>query len=110
VALRKAAAALTRRSRGTGPAADDGASAVTPRSGEGDAHFLNQVQETLLQIATGSADASPEPGPPGVAGAGLRARLRRLAALLEPVRHHEDAVLALALLAGILVMILHWSR
>lgn len=104
-ALRRVGAALARAARSRpGPA--DGPSAPPP--GEGEGAFLSQVKETLLEISTGSEPpaatrrAAPEPG------AGLRARLRRLAAFLQPIRRHEDLVLAVALLVGIAMMILHW--
>jgi len=109
--LRRAGAALARRARAAGRGAGGEGPRAAPPSGEGDGAFLSQVRETLLEISSGPAEAPPEPGPRAPeAGTGLRAGLRRLAALLEPVRRHEDVVLALALLAGIAVMILHWVR
>lgn len=102
-ALRRAGAALARRERGRpgqapGPAA----------SAEGHA-FLDQVRGTLADISAGADGATPGPAP-GADPTGPRSWRRRLGALLEPVRRHEDVVLAVALLVGIAVMILHWVR
>jgi hypothetical protein len=120
VALRQAAAALARRARGPdpGPGRQGVAHPASPPPGEDGGAFLEHVRDTLLDLSTRPpeapprpAEARPRPAPraPGTA-AGLRAGLRRLAALLEPVRRHEDVVLAVALLVGIAVMILHWVR
>jgi hypothetical protein len=113
VALRRTAAALARRARGSesDPGREGEAPASAPPPGEDGGAFLEHVRDTLLHLSTRPAETPPRPAPraPG-AFAGLRAGLRRLAALLEPVRRHEDVVLALALLVGIAVMILHWVR
>jgi hypothetical protein len=110
-ALRRTGAALARRARAAGRGAGGEGPRAAPPGGEGDGAFLSQVRETLLEISSGPADSPPEPGPRTPESATRpRAGLRRLAALLEPVRRHEDVVLALALLAGIAVMILHWVR
>ncbi|HEU4384070.1 MAG TPA: hypothetical protein VFR85_11300 [Anaeromyxobacteraceae bacterium] len=130
-ALRRLGAALARAARGGrlpangGPApgggrgaSDDSSRAPGARAradapspappGDGEGAFLSEVKETLLELSAG-----PEPPPPGLPrgereGEGRRARLRRLGAFLEPVRRYEDLVLALALLVGIAMMILHW--
>ncbi|HZY02787.1 MAG TPA: hypothetical protein VFF02_04760 [Anaeromyxobacteraceae bacterium] len=105
-ALRRAGAALARRARAPGRARPE-APGPSP-AGEGDGAFLTQVKETLLEISAGP-EAAPVPGPTAPqGGTGRRARMRRLAALLEPVRRHEDLVLVVVLLLGIAMMILHW--
>jgi hypothetical protein len=106
-ALRRAGAALARRARSPGRGTPDGTAGAAP-GGEGERAFLSQVKETLLEIST-SPEAPPVPRPAAPEGAADRpARLRRLAALLGPVRRHEDLVLVVALLIGIAMMILHW--
>ncbi len=44
------------------------------------------------------------------AGAGWRDLVAHLRRIREPVRDHEDAILAAALLVGILIMVIHWVR
>lgn len=110
-ALRRTAAALARRARGSPPGGGAEAPPSSPPAGEDGAAFLEHVRDTLLDISAGPAEAPPQPPPRAPRPvAGLRSGLKRVAALLEPARRHEDVVLVLALLAGIAVMILHWVR
>ena len=73
-----------------------------------DAAFLNEVSETLRRIETSGdpAAAPPHRAPPLMAR--LRAAAGWLRRLREPIRRHEDVLLAAALLLGILAMVIHW--
>ena len=110
-ALRRAAAALARRARGSAPGSGGETPPASPAAGEDQAAFLEHVRDTLLDLSAGPAQAPPESAPRARRAVdGLRAGLKRFATLLQPARRHEDVVLALALLVGIAVMILHWVR
>lgn len=112
VALRRVAAALARRARGSdsGPGREGEPRPASPPPGE-DGAFLEHVRDALLDVSAGPAEAPPRPAQRArQAVARLRAVLKGAASFLEPVRRHEDVVLALALLVGIAVMILHWVR
>ena len=103
-ALRRAGAALARLARSPVPGRPDRAAGTLPAGERADA-VPSRVQDALPGSST--APAAPASGAEAPR-AGLRARLRRLEALLEPLRRHEDVVLVVALLVGIAMMILHW--
>lgn len=100
--LRTRVTALVRRGRATG--SDRGSA---PQPDPENAAFLNEVSETLRRIETSGDREAPSPGPaPG--GGRLRSAAVWLARLREGIRRKEDALLAAAILLGILVMVAHW--
>ncbi len=75
----------------------------------GDTAFLDEVKEALRNIA---APGEPTPehrsraAPLGEVLGAVATRLRRLRELIQ---RHWDAFLAAALLAGILILVIHWA-
>lgn len=103
-AARRARSLRARVGASRGRAAGSGPGGATQPPRPEDAAFLTEVSETLRRIeAPGGPAAAPAPA------AGLpKGALPSLRRLREAIRRHEDALLAAALLAGILAMVVHW--
>ncbi len=94
--------AMVRRGRNGGPRST--ASALPDPDNTA---FLNEVSETLRRLETSGDPPSPAADPAPVRSR-LASAMARLGRLREPLRRHEDILLAAALLLGILVMVAHW--